>query len=84
MSSAISHKHRTFLKTFFDEYEWIHLTLGLVGNTLFFIGSVMFLNKSLMTLGTWLFIVGSFLMLFGSAGNTLVKYVNSKSHKENR
>lgn len=64
------------LRTFFDDFEWIHITLGLFGNLTFFIGSVFFLYESLKTAGIWLFIIGSFFMLVGSIGSGLVRYVS--------
>lgn len=71
---------RNALREFFDEYQWIHLTLGLIGNMLFFVGSVLFLfEQQLQTFGVWAFVVGSFLMLVGSAGEALVKYARNDS-----
>ena len=67
------------LEEYFAEYEWIHLTLGTVGNMLFFSGSILFLFEGqLQLLGIWTFIVGSFLMLVGSLGDALVKYVRDR------
>lgn len=60
------------LRELFDEYEWIHLTLGLFGNTLFFSGSVLFL-LDLQPVGVPSFVVGSFLMLVDSFGSILAK-----------
>lgn len=71
---------RKALKEFFDEYEWVHLTLGLLGNVLFFVGSLLFLfEQRLQTFGVWAFVLGSFLMLVGSFGNALVKYARNGS-----
>ena len=67
------------LEEFFAEYEWIHLTLGVVGNMLFFGGSILSLfEEQLQILGIWAFIGGSFLMLVGSVGDALVKYVRDR------
>ena len=66
------------LRAFLKEYEWIHLTLGIIGNISFFVGSIFFLYESLKQAGTWLFIIGSFGMLIGSLGNALVKYEHKK------
>jgi hypothetical protein len=57
------------------EYEWVHLGLGVTGNTLFVVGSVFFLFEAWKAAGTWLFIVGSTLMLIGAAGNAVIKIV---------
>ncbi|MUV57339.1 YrhK family protein [Halogeometricum sp. CBA1124] len=65
------------LRAFFEEYEWIHTTLGILGNVLFFVGSIMFLYEALKRLGVWLFIVGSFLMLVGAVGDAVVKWVRN-------
>lgn len=74
-------KHRQILRKFFDDFEWIHITLGLIGNLTFFIGSILFFDDSLQTAGIWLFTIGSFLMLIGSIGSGLVRYVDRKKKK---
>ncbi|MDN5764719.1 MAG: YrhK family protein [Humibacillus sp.] len=55
------------------DFPWVHLGLGLFGNTLFVIGSVMFFWSSTKTLAIWLFVFGSLGMLLGSAGELLVR-----------
>jgi len=65
------------LKGFFDEYEWLHLTLGLIRNTLFLSGSVLFLLNS-ESIGIPAFIVGSFLMIIDSLGSILVKHAQGE------
>ena len=55
------------------DYQWVHLSLGLLGNTSFFVGSVLFLFEQLKLAGVWLFIIGSAGMLIGSAGSAVVK-----------
>lgn len=60
------------MQRFVRNYEWIHTSLGLVGNTAFLVGSVFFLWESLRRAGTWLFIVGAFGMLVGSLGRAIV------------
>lgn len=57
------------------EYEWVHLGLGVTGNSLFVTGSVLFLFEAWKAAGVWLFIVGSALMLVGAAGNAVIKIV---------
>ena len=69
---------RRFTNAIYEEYEWVHITLGLIGNLTFFAGSILFLWEHLKTAGTWLFIIGAFLMLIGSLGNAIVRYVASK------
>lgn len=71
----INKKNHHILYSFFKDYEWIHVCLGLLGNLTFFIGSIFFLWESLKTAGVWLFIIGSFLMLIGSIGGGLTKYI---------
>jgi hypothetical protein len=65
---------RNAIKVLVQDYGWIHLSLGLLGNVTFFVGSVMFLPRfePYKLFGVWLFIVGSFLMLLGSIGRLLV------------
>ncbi len=65
---------RNVIKVLVQDYSWIHLTLGLIGNLTFFIGSALFLPalEEYKVLGVWLFIIGSFLMLIGSIGRFLV------------
>jgi len=57
-----------------QDYGWIHLSLGLMGNCAFFVGSILFLPvlHSYKVIGVWLFIVGSFLMMVGALGRLLV------------
>ncbi|WP_225741702.1 YrhK family protein [Halospina sp. K52047b] len=65
---------RNAIKVLVQDYSWVHLTLGLLGNLTFFIGSALFLPslEAYKVLGVWLFIIGSFLMLIGSIGRFLV------------
>lgn len=71
------------IKTLVQDYGWIHLTIGLTGNTLFFVGSVLFLPgfDHLDPIPTWLFIVGSLLMLLGALGQLLVS-IHEKEEDE--
>lgn len=55
------------------DYEWVHTSIGVVGNVLFFVGSILFLWSSTEPAGTWMFIVGSAAMLVGAAGSALVR-----------
>lgn len=55
------------------DFPWIHMGIGLTGNTLFFVGSVFFLIPPLETVALWLFVLGSFGMLVGSVGEILVR-----------
>jgi hypothetical protein len=61
------------VRAFLEDFEWIHIGLGLIGNLSFAVGSVLFLWESTRPLGTWLFIVGSIGMLIGSIGSAVVK-----------
>ncbi|MCP1169202.1 YrhK family protein [Limimaricola litoreus] len=72
------------IRTLVQDYEWIHLSLGLFGNVAFLVGSVLFLpmfegqspswtEMDWKTLGVWLFIIGTFFMFIGALGNLLVK-----------
>ena len=76
--SLFSNKQEGLMRAFFRKYEWIHLTLGTLGNLTFFIGSIFFLWEFTKLAGIWLFIIGAFFMLIGSIGSALVKHVNHK------
>ncbi len=64
---------RRWIGTALRDFPWVHLGLGLMGNTLFVVGSVMFFWKSVNTLAIWLFVLGSLGMLLGSVGELLVR-----------
>lgn len=64
---------RRWMGTALRDFPWVHLGLGLVGNTLFVIGSVMFFWSSVKTLAIWLFVFGSLGMFLGSVGELLVR-----------
>lgn len=55
------------------DFPWVHLGLGLMGNTMFVVGSVMFFWESVKTLAIWFFVLGSLGMLLGSVGELLVR-----------
>jgi len=63
---------RTLIGTLVRDYRWIHVTLGIIGNTSFFVGSIFFLYKSMQIPAIWLFIAGSLGMLIGSVGEAIV------------
>lgn len=71
------------LRAFFRDFEWIHTTVGVTGNTLFVIGSVLFLWESTKLLGVWVFIIGSSFMLFGAVGSAVVK-LEDRSDRQRR
>ncbi len=60
-------------REFVCHFEWIHTSLGILGNMAFLVGSIFFLWESLKTAGIWLFILGSLGMLISSVGSALVK-----------
>lgn len=66
-------EHGQWIGSALRDFPWVHLGLGLFGNTLFFVGSVMFFWSSVKTLAIWLFVVGSLGMLLGSIGQVLVR-----------
>jgi hypothetical protein len=70
---TMARKAITLTRILVHDYQWIHLTLGLIGNALFVIGSVYFLWTSTQQLAIWLFIAGSSGMLIGSIGSAIVK-----------
>ncbi len=65
--------HSQWVGTALRDFPWVHLGLGLSGNTCFLVGSVMFFWPSVKTLAIWLFVVGSLGMLLGSVGELLVR-----------
>lgn len=71
-STAHSPKRR-WIGTVLRDFPWVHLGLGLMGNTLFFVGSVMFFWESVKTLAISFFVLGSLGMLVGSVGELLVR-----------
>lgn len=75
------------LRTLLKKYEWVHLTLGLIGNTCFVVGSVLFLWESTKSVGIWLFIAGSSGMWIGAVGSAIVgweRHHQKKKDHENR
>lgn len=60
------------LRAVVRRYDWVHTSLGIVGNVAFLVGSVCFLFDSAKTVGIWLFIVGAAGMLVGSIGQALI------------
>ena len=62
-----------WIGTALREFPWVHLGLGLFGNTLFVVGSVMFFWTSTKNVAIWLFVFGSLGMLLGSVGELLVR-----------
>lgn len=76
MHKSAHHKarRRSPLQVLVQDYGWIHLFLGWLGNGAFFAGSVLFLQQAdpYKTVAMWLFVSGSFLMWVGSSGRVLV------------
>jgi len=83
MSQLLSKSLEKAWQKFFKDFEWIHVTLGILGNLTFFVGSIFFFYESLKTPGIWLFVIGSLLMLIGAIGDGLVKYVNRRQRYKN-
>ncbi len=71
--STVRSAERRWIGTALRDFPWVHLGLGLMGNTLFVVGSVLFFWESVMTLAIWLFVLGSLGMLLGSVGELLVR-----------
>lgn len=61
------------IRTLVQDYEYIHLGLGLLGNLSFVVGSVLFYRQfeQLYALAVTLFVAGSMLMFLGSLGSVL-------------
>ena len=76
---------RKILKAFFDDYAWVHITLGIIGNLIFFSGSLLLLlREELRHISIGLFVIGSFLMLIGTIGDALVHYAYQRRNKEKK
>jgi hypothetical protein len=60
------------------DYRWIHLGLGLIGNTAFVIGSVFLFWSWAELPSIWLFVAGSSGMWIGSVGECIVKYEEAR------
>lgn len=73
-TAKVLNKNRTLIGTLVSDYRWIHVTLGIIGNTAFFVGSIFFLYKSMEIPAVWLFITGSLGMLIGSIGEAIVNF----------
>lgn len=79
MTSRVN-KSAARTRRFVSDFPWVHVGLGIVGNSAFFVGSVFFFWEATKTAGIWLFVVGAFGMLIGSVGEALRKY---ESHELN-
>jgi hypothetical protein len=77
------HRSNNLLKIIVQEYGWVHLTIGLIGNLIFLVGSILFLPvfEPIKTFGVWLFILGAFLMSIGALGRLLVDLWNDPEAK---
>lgn len=64
---------RYALKTFVHKYRWIHLSIGLLGNTSFVVGSLMYLFEHSREVGTWFWLAGSVGMLLGRIGEAFAE-----------
>lgn len=71
---AVAKRSLRLFRAMVQQYQWIHLTLGLIGNAAFVVGSIFFLWDSWQQPAIWLFIMGSVGMLIGSIGSAIVKY----------
>ena len=61
------------IRTLVQDYERVHIAIGIIGNLLFVVGSVLFYKafEQYYTLAVSLFVIGSAFMLVGSLGNGL-------------
>ncbi|MCB1884409.1 MAG: YrhK family protein [Geminicoccaceae bacterium] len=56
-----------------EDYQWVHLGIGILGNCLFLTGSFLFMSESTKGVAVYFFIAGSTGMLIGSVGSAIVK-----------
>lgn len=58
-------RRNIIVKIIVQDYGWIHLSLGRLGNLTFCAGSILFLPQFELykDIGVWLFVIGEFLML---------------------
>lgn len=75
---------RRWIGTALRDFPWVHLGLGLMGNTFFLVGSVLFFWESVKTLAIWFFVLGSLGMLLGSVGELLVRVEKRRRGDESR
>ncbi len=80
-AGRVREKERQWLGAAVEEFPWVHLGLGLLGNAMFFVGSIFFFYEGLKTLGIWLFVIGSFGMLVASVGEFLIR-IEKKRHED--
>jgi hypothetical protein len=72
------------LRTLINDYDYIHISIGVCGNLLVVVGSVLFFPDlhQFETLGVWMFIFGSFMMFIGALGEALKKILVRFEKKE--
>lgn len=71
----------SWLQALAHDYDQVHLSIGIVGNTLFVVGSVLFFKRfeAWQTFAVWLFVIGSACMLVGALGEaTKAAYVKRR------
>ncbi|MHA6717849.1 YrhK family protein [Sphingomonas sp. RS6] len=68
-------------RQFIRKYQYIHLGLGLIGNTLFVVGSILFFERfsAWHHLAIWLFVFGSCGMWIGSFGKAIVELERARA-----
>ncbi|MGW8066549.1 YrhK family protein [Streptomyces ziwulingensis] len=57
-----------------QDFPFIHVIIGLFGNTAFLAGSVCFLFPPLERVALWLFVAGSLGMFVGTVGEVFVRH----------
>lgn len=94
--TRVARARRSALRVLVEDYGWIHLGIGLLGNAIFIGGGVMFLPGGDVTLpglghsvawalvGRWFFIVGSSLMFVGNLGELIVSLYSRRRRRRRR
>jgi hypothetical protein len=76
-------KDRMF-KEIVHKYQYVHLALGLIGNTLFVIGSILFFQRfsAWHHVAVWIFVFGSAGMWIGAVGKAIVEWDRKEKQRQ--
>ncbi len=71
------------IRTLIQDYEYIHIVVGIIGNLLFVVGSVLFFHvfEEYYTLAVAMFVAGSLFMFIGALGSGLHRLWQHREQK---